>query len=164
MLRSMAGRVKGGTARPEGRPGGWAFRLCLLAALTLSLGACGTDIKWLLAKEAQGAWANEDLIREAESRHAEDPVAGALSQVRAAEDDKFLQCEPIDGAVRARLDRVHLPFFEQFWGDLQLLVSLLVPVPFVERCAEAHESYETAVVRLRHELVVGGTDSDERSP
>lgn len=137
-------------------PWGWAGRLVLLAGLAVSLAACGTDIKWLLAKEARGAWTNQDLILEAEERRAEGAVAGALSRVLTAEDTKFLHCETIDGAVRARLEQPHLTFFERLYGDLQLLVSLLIPVPSVERCAAAHESYEAAVIRLRHQLVVEG--------
>ena len=143
------------TARDGGAAGPWGLvSLCLALCLTLGLAACGTNIKGLLAKEADGAWENESLTEKAVLVAPE-----ALVEVRDAEDAKFAQCRQIDEAVQERLDRGHIGFWEQLLSDLKLLGALLVPVPFVERCADAHEDYDEAILRLRESLAAdGGAD------
>lgn len=121
--------------------------LCLIAGLA----GCGTNIKWLLAKEADGAWENDTLTQKVERLAPE-----ALGEVRAAEDAKFERCRRIDEAVQERLDQVRIGFWEQFLADLKLLGALLLPVPFVERCADAHEDYDEAILKLRKTIAANG--------
>ncbi len=113
-------------------------------ACALLLAGCGTSIKGLLSKQGQTFWEAEQLVENADAQGSEQVAA-----VLEAEEVKVEQCERIDGAVTERMQRDTLPFSEQLWSDLTLLVSLMVPIPVVERCAAAHDDYYRALERLR---------------
>ncbi len=134
-----------------GRSGTRWRAFVLSVCLALALSACGTNVKWLIARESQDGWHNGRLIQLAEVREP-----AALAEVLAAEDGKIERCHTINTAARERLGRLHLPFWEQLLADFKLLVALLIPLPAVERCADAHETYDEAVVRLREELAIDG--------
>ena len=124
----------------------------------LSLTGCGTDVRGLLRDDNQLAWEVEEAVAS-----AEDAGSGLDRDMQRAEVAKMDACKEIYEATDARMEREMggdgLSFTEQFWADLRLLVIRLVPVPSVERCAEAQDDYVAAYENLRERLAQVETNS-----
>ncbi len=117
----------------------------------LSLAGCGTDVRELLRDDNQLAWEVEEAVAT-----AEDVGPGLDRDLQSADVTKMEACKEIYEATNARMEREMsgdgLTFPEQFFADLRLLFIRLVPVPSVERCADAQDDYIAAYENLRERL------------
>jgi hypothetical protein len=120
---------------------------CLAAALLFVLTGCGTSIKGLLEEESALVWQSEPVVAaaEAEGRGREE----ALYDTETA---RHQACEKITEAVRQKRDEGGGSFGQRFWSDFRQLSALLVPIPSVERCAEAQDLYKDELAALCHSL------------
>ena len=125
-----------------------ALSSCLL------LGACGTNVPWLLQRDSAFLPEASNVVSEAEMASPElsDPVY-------AAEDRKIAACKFMNDAVVDRMRR-DPSFGEQFASDLGVVIALLVPIPKVERCGDAFDSYVATVDELNQRLDSLGSAED----
>lgn len=123
----------------------------LALASSLLLGACGTNVPWLIERDSAFMPRANTIVSTAEAASPElsDPVY-------SAEDSKIAACKFMNDAVVDRLQR-DPSFGEQFMSDVGVVVALLVPIAKVERCADAFDSYAAAVNDLEQQLNAVGS-------
>lgn len=115
--------------------------LCLLAA------ACGSSPQSLLKEDSRLTWEASSIILAAED--LDDGLADAVYEAEAA---KHEACEPIIGAAREQIYEGQGSFGERFLSDLTQVVSLIVPIRPIDRCARAQRAYKQQVSRLCQRL------------
>jgi hypothetical protein len=120
---------------------------CLAAALCLALAGCGTSIKGLLEEESALVWQSEPVVAAAEAEGR-----GREETLYDAEAARHQACEKIIEAVRQKRDEGGGSLGQRFWSDFRQLSALLVPIPSVERCAEAQDLYKDELARLCRSL------------
>jgi hypothetical protein len=144
------------TCRQSGR----SWRCVVPLAATILLSGCGTNVLYILSEESRVLAKADPLVQS-----AEELANGLENPVYAAEEFKDRACDFLHEAVLDRLQR-NPGFGEQFVSDLTSAVVLLVPIPQVERCAEALEAYSGTVDALSREIDssatkdLAGIDSD----
>ncbi|MGH6933569.1 MAG: hypothetical protein ACREEE_14175 [Dongiaceae bacterium] len=130
---------------------GRQFHAILMMGAVSLLAGCGTNVPWLLERDSAFLPRASVIVSDAELAGPElsDPVY-------AAEDSKIAACRFMNEAVVDRMMR-DPSFGEQFVSDVGVVVALLVPIPKVERCAEAFDSYVAAVDALEQRLGAVGS-------
>ena len=115
----------------------------------------------LLEEENRVVWAVDQVLNDA----ALDPgILGRghdrdwAAALYAAETRKEEACRSVYNRVQQRVDQVYetgaYSFAARLWSDLSLLVTLLVPIASVERCAAAQRNYGRAYRDLQRHLEV----------
>jgi len=110
------------------------------------LPGCGTNVLYILSEESRVLMEADPMVRS-----SEELANGLEVPVYAAEEFKDQACEFLHAAVRDRLQR-DAGFGEQFISDLSSALALIFPIPLVERCAEALETYSGAVAALSRKI------------
>jgi hypothetical protein len=136
-------------------------RLRVAAALLVFLAsaACGTDVEWLLERDGRLVSRADKVAARAE---AIDP--DLTTPMYDAEDAKRLACESIYASIAEQITRPP-SFGEELAADTGAFVAYLLPIPAVERCADAQAKYQAAVEALEsradslHSRSADGTNS-----
>ena len=131
------------------------LRRSLFALCCLVLAGCGTSIKGLLEEESRLLWQSEPVIAAAEAEGR-----GREEGIYDAEAARHRACEKIIEAVRKQRDEGPGSFAERFKSDFGQWAAALVPVPSVERCAEAQDIYARDLADLCRSLKEGGASLD----
>jgi hypothetical protein len=131
----------------------------LLAAIglapCLTLGACGTDVTWLVKR-------NSELVIEADriAAVAETVDRNLTTPMYDAEDAKRAACQTIYDSISAEMTRSP-SFGEALLADLGLFVAYFLPIDEIERCARAESAYRAAVEALQRRLQGTTAKSDQ---
>ncbi|MGE0120725.1 MAG: hypothetical protein AB7S71_19120 [Dongiaceae bacterium] len=115
-------------------------------ALCLPLLACGTDVELLLARDSLLV-ARADRVADAGETAAPD----LTTEMYDAEDAKRAACETIYAPIAAYMTAPP-SFGEELAADVGAFVAYIVPIPSVERCAEAQAQYRKAVEALEQRV------------
>jgi hypothetical protein len=115
--------------------------ICLLPT------ACGTSLRGLLEEDSRLGWEAETVISS-----AEELAPGLQDELYAAEAARHAACKPVTEAVQQRIAEGEGAFMSRLRSDFAELVALLVPIPVVERCAEAQTAYRLEVASLCRRL------------
>lgn len=114
----------------------------------LLLTACGTDILDLVREDSRLTW-DAHLL----SLAAADLDHGIEDALYDAELEKIEVCAPLNTRVQEEILRRHRASFgKRFVSDLKRLFILIVPVGWIERCAQAHKAFERQFLDLRQRL------------
>ncbi len=131
------------------------YRDAVLALCCLVLAGCGTSIKGLLEEESRLLWQSEPVIAAAEAEGE-----GREERIYDAEAARHRACEKIIEAVRKQRDEGPGSFAQRFKSDFGQFASALVPIPSVERCAEAQDRYARELADLCRDLKEGDASLD----
>ena len=125
-------------------------RLLAMLPLCALLGACGTNVQYLLAEEGR-------LTPEADraTTAAESLNNGIEKPVYDAEDAKLEACRFLHEATVQGMEKSPT-FTEQFTSDVGSVFVLLVPVGTVERCADSIHAYRDSIAKLEQQLIQMG--------
>ncbi len=131
----------------------------LAVAAALALAACGTDVKQMMQRDSETFWQDQHIVRLGEAEGL-----AQVQQVYAAEAAKEDACTPITEAAGERMAAGHASYWGDVWAGMRESLVALVPVPSVERCAEAHRRYASEIRGLCRRLGERGHELDCPEP